>query len=82
MLAIGTTGAGTRHTHGPCRCCPRLKPIAAKIEEAPVRPVAAGQEENEEQKGAVHAGPVEKVRADEEEEDKGRRGIGRNEEER
>jgi len=37
--------------------------------------VAGAGEENEEEKGAVDAGPVQEVGADEEEEDEYRRGI-------
>lgn len=59
----------------------RLEPVAAEVEEAAVGPVARGQEEDEQQDRAVDAGPVEEVGADEEEEDEGRRGVGRDEEE-
>lgn len=59
----------------------RLEPVAAKVEEASVGPVARGQEEDEEEDGAVEAWSVEEVGADEEEEDEGGRGVGRDEEE-
>lgn len=55
---------------------PRLEPVAADVEEAVIGPVAGRGEEDQQQKGAVHARPVEKVGADEEEEDKDRRGVG------
>lgn len=57
------------------------KPVAVDVEEAPIGPVARGEEEDEEQDRAVHAGPVEEVGADEEEEDEGGGGICRDEEE-
>jgi len=47
-----------------------------------VRPVAGRREEYEEEKGAVDAGSVEEVGADEEEKDEDRRGVCRDEEER
>jgi hypothetical protein len=59
---------------------PGLEPVAGKVEEAAVGPVAGGQEENQEKEGAVDAGPVEEVCADEEEEYEGGRGVGRDEE--
>ena len=67
---------------GRLRCGgPRLEPVAAEVEEAPVGPVAAREEEDEQQERAVDARPVEEVCAHEEEEDEGRRGVGRDEEE-
>ena len=59
----------------------RLEPVTAKVEEALVGPVARSQEEDQEKDGAVDAGSVEEVGADEEEEDEGGRGVGGNEEE-
>ena len=59
---------------------PRLEPVAGEVEEASVGPVARGQEENEEEKRAVDARPVEEVCANEEEEYEGGRGVGRDEE--
>lgn len=64
------------------RAGPGQKPVAAEVEEAAVGPVARGEEEDEEQDGAVDAGAVEEVGADEEEEDEGGRGVCRDEEER
>lgn len=61
---------------------PGLEPVAAEVEEAAVGPVARGEEEDEEEDGAVDAGAVEEVGADEEEEDEGGRGVGWDEEER
>ena len=61
---------------------PRLEEVAAEVEEAAVGPVARCDEEDEKQDGAVHARAVEEVRAHEEEEDEGGRGVGRDEEER
>lgn len=58
-----------------------MEPVAVEVEEAPVGPVAGGHEEDEEEEGAVDAGPVEEVGADEEEEDEGWRGVGWDEEE-
>lgn len=43
--------------------------------------MAGGREENEEEKGAVHARAVEEVGAQEEEEDEDWGGVGRNEKE-
>lgn len=60
---------------------PGLEPVAAEVEEAPIGPVARGHEQDQQQEGAVDAGPVEEVGAHEEEEDEGRRGVGRDEEE-
>lgn len=60
---------------------PRLEPVAAEVEETPVGPVARGHEQDQQQKGAVDAGPVEEVGAHEKEEDEGGRGVGRDEEE-
>lgn len=60
---------------------PREEPVALEVEEAPVGPVARREEQDEQEDGAVHAGPVEEVGAHEEEEDEGRRGVGRDEEE-
>lgn len=70
-----------------CRCGqgrsgPRLEPVAAKVEEAAFGPVARGQEQYEQQDGAVYAGSVEKVGTDEEEEDEGGGGVGGDEEKR
>lgn len=59
-----------------------LEPVAAEVEEASVGPVTRGEEEDEKQEAAVDAGSVEEVGADEEEEDEGGRGVGRDEEER
>jgi len=59
-----------------------LKPVGVYVEEAAVGPVARGQEEYEEEEGAVDAWSVEEVRADEEEEDEGGRRIGWDEEQR
>jgi hypothetical protein len=39
----------------------RLEPVAMQIEEALVRPVAGGDEENEEEQGAVDTRPIEEV---------------------
>ena len=59
-----------------------LEPVrGAQVEEALVAPVAGRDEEDEEKEAAVAAGAVEEIGADEEEEDEGWRGIGRNEEE-
>ncbi|KAK1460449.1 hypothetical protein CCUS01_08967 [Colletotrichum cuscutae] len=58
-----------------------LEPVTAKVEKAAVGPVARGEEEDQQQKAAVDAGPVEEIGADEEEEDEGRRGVGWDEEE-
>lgn len=58
----------------------RLEPVAADVEEAPVGPVTRRQEEDDEQKGAVDAWSVEEVCADEEDENEGRRRVGRYEE--
>ena len=58
----------------------RLEPVAGEVEEASVGPVARGHEEDQQKKGAVDAGPVEEVCADEEEQDEGGRGVGRDEE--
>lgn len=52
-----------------------LEPVAAEVEEAAVGPVARGEEEDEQEDGAVDAGAVEEVGADEEEEDEGGRGV-------
>lgn len=60
----------------------RGEPVAMKIEEAVVGPVAGGQEEDEEQGGAVDAGAVQRVRQGDEGEQKERAGVGRDEEER
>lgn len=68
----GRVGGGAR---------PREEPVALEVEEAPVGPVARREEQDEQEDGAVHAGPVEEVGAHEEEEDEGRRGVGRDEEE-
>lgn len=59
----------------------RLEPVAAQVEEAAVGPVARGHKEDEEEEGAVDAGSIEEVGADEEEEDEGGRGVGGDEEE-
>lgn len=59
-----------------------LEPVAAEVEEAAVGPVARGEEEDEQEDGAVDAGAIEEVGADEEEEDEGGRGVCRDEEER
>jgi hypothetical protein len=75
VFAAAAAAAG-----GEGRRRPGLEPVAAKVEEASVGPVARGDEENEEQDGAVDAGPVEEPGADEEEEDEGGRGVGRDEE--
>lgn len=61
---------------------PGEEPVAAEVEEAAVGPVARGEEEDEQEDGAVDAGAVEEVGADEEEEDEGGRGVCRDEEER
>ncbi|UKZ68311.1 uncharacterized protein TrAtP1_009348 [Trichoderma atroviride] len=61
---------------------PGLEPVAAEVEEAAVGPVARGEEEDEQEDGAVDAGAVEEVGADEEEEDEGGRGVCWDEEER
>lgn len=66
----------------PAGAGPREEPVAAEVEEAAVGPVARGEEEDEQQDGAVDAGPVEEVGADEEEEDEGGRGVGGDEEQR
>lgn len=58
-----------------------LEPVAAEVEEAAVGPVAGREEEDEQEDGAVDAGPVEEVGADEEEEDEGGRGVCWDEEE-
>lgn len=63
------------------RAWTREEPVATKVEEATVGPVARGQEQDEEENGAVYAGSVEEVGADEEEKDEGWRGVGRYEEE-
>lgn len=60
---------------------PRGEPVAAELEEAAVGPVARGDEEDEQEDGAVDARPVQEVRADEEEEYEGRRRVGGDEEE-
>lgn len=60
---------------------PRLEPVASKVEEATVGPVARRQEEYEQEDGAVEAWPVQEVGADEKEEDESRRGVCRYEEE-
>jgi hypothetical protein len=75
---IGDRGIGAGYCGGGG---PGLEPVAAEVEETAVGPVAGGEEENEEEYGAVDAGPVEKVCADEEEEDEGGGGVGRDEEE-
>lgn len=45
---------------------PRGEPVAAELEEAAVGPVARCDEEDEQEDGAVHARPVQEVRAHEE----------------
>lgn len=60
---------------------PGLEPVAAEVEEAAVGPVAGRQEEDEQEDGAVDAGAVEEVGADEEKEDEGGRGVCWDEEE-
>ncbi|KAJ2970554.1 hypothetical protein NUW58_g9659 [Xylaria curta] len=61
---------------------PRGKPVTAELEEAAVGPVARRDEQDEQQDRTVDAWPVEKVRAHEEQEYEGRRGIRGDEEER
>lgn len=58
-----------------------LEPVGGKVEEAPVRPVARGQEEDHEEEAAVDAWPGEEEGAGEEEEDEDRGRVGRDEEE-
>jgi len=43
------------------RQVPRLEPVAVDVEEALVGPVAGGDEEDQEEDGAVDAGAVEEV---------------------
>jgi hypothetical protein len=62
-------------------CRSWLKPVTAEVEETLVGPIAARQEENKQQERAVDTWAVEEVGAEEEEEDKGWRGVGRDEEE-
>ena len=59
-----------------------LKPVAAEVKETMIRPVTRRGEQYEEKERAVDTRSIKKVCADEEEEDKRRRGICRNEEER
>ena len=59
-----------------------MEPVTAEVEEAAIRPVTGGQEEDQEEKAAIYAWPVEEIGADKEEEDKGRGGIRWYEEER
>ena len=47
----------------------RLEPVSVQIEEALFRPVAGGDEENQEEERAVYARPVEEVGQDKEGED-------------
>lgn len=63
-------------------CLMRLEPVAAEVEDAPVGPVAGCQEEDEEEERAVEARSVEKIGAEEEEENETRRCVGRNEKQR
>lgn len=58
-----------------------MEPVTREVEEAPVGPVTGREEEDKQEERAVDAWPVEEVGADEEQEDEGRRGIGRDEEE-
>lgn len=44
----------------------RFEPIAVDVEEAVVGPVARGDEQDEEQDGAVDAGPVQEIGQEEE----------------
>lgn len=55
---------------------PWLEPVARKVKEAMVRPVARRQEEYEEQNRAIDAWAVEKVGAEEEEKDEDGRCAG------
>lgn len=57
------------------------EPVGAEVKEAPVGPAARGAEEDKEEDGAVDAGPIEEVGADEEQEYKGGGGVCRYEEE-
>lgn len=63
-------------------CRPWLEPVAAEIEKAAVGPVTRCQEEYEEEERAVEAWSVEKIGAQEEKEDEGRRSVCRDEEQR
>jgi len=62
--------SGVDRIGGECRRVrPGLKPVAIEVEETVVGPVARGGEEDDEEKGAVHAWPVEEVCAHEKEAD-------------
>ena len=78
--AVEAGGAASGTVEGYTR--PGQEPVAVEVEEAPVRPVAAGEEEDDEEDAAVDARAVEEVGADEEEEDEDGGGVCRDEEER
>ena len=58
------------------------EPVTGEVEEASVRPVARGDEQDQQQEGAVDAWPVEEIGADEEQEYEGWGGVCRDKEQR